>query len=141
MTPMRFVYDDGGRSASGYRGEAGDCVVRAASIVTRLPYLEVYSLARNLARQERRTVQGRSSPRNGIHKSTVHRLMTELGLTWTPTMFIGSGCTMHLRSSEIPKGRLIVSLSRHTSAVIDRVIHDTFDPSREGMRCVYGYWR
>lgn len=138
---MRFVYNDGGRSASGYRGEAGDCVVRAASIVTRLSYLEVYSLARNLSRQERRTVQGRSSPRNGIHKSTVRRLMTELGLTWIPTMFIGSGCTMHLRSSEIPKGRLIVSLSRHTSAVIDRVIHDTFDPSREGMRCVYGYWK
>jgi hypothetical protein len=24
--------------------------------------------------------------------------------------------------------------------VIDGVIHDTFDPSRGGTRCVYGYW-
>jgi hypothetical protein len=25
-------------------------------------------------------------------------------------------------------------------AVIDGVIHDTFNPSRGGSRCVYGYW-
>jgi hypothetical protein len=25
-------------------------------------------------------------------------------------------------------------------AVIDGVIHDTYDPSRDGKRCVYGYF-
>ncbi len=29
---------------------------------------------------------------------------------------------------------------RHYTAVIDGVINDTHDPSREGTRCVYGYW-
>jgi hypothetical protein len=32
-------------------------------------------------------------------------------------------------------------VSRHAVAVIDGVIHDTYDCSRGGKRCVYGYWR
>jgi hypothetical protein len=31
-------------------------------------------------------------------------------------------------------------VSKHYCAVIDGVIHDTSDPSRDGTRCVYGYW-
>ena len=34
--------DDGGRSAAGYKGKAGDCVVRSIAIVTNLPYQKVY---------------------------------------------------------------------------------------------------
>jgi hypothetical protein len=55
-------------------------------------------------------------------------------------MMIGTGCTVHLRSDELPGGRLIVALSRHWCAVIDGVIHDLYDCSRGGTRCVYGYW-
>lgn len=43
--------------------------------------------------------------------------------------------------AELPSGRLIVAVSRHLCAVIDGVIHDTFDPSRDGTRCVYGYFQ
>ncbi|MGA2164193.1 MAG: hypothetical protein ABSH36_06960, partial [Solirubrobacteraceae bacterium] len=56
-------------------------------------------------------------------------------------MKIGHGCTVHLHAEELPSGRLIVRLSRHMCAVIDGVIHDTHDPSRQGTRCVYGYWQ
>lgn len=56
-------------------------------------------------------------------------------------MGIGTGCRGHLREGELPNGRLIVSVSRHMVAVIDGVIYDTHDPSRDGTRCVYGYWR
>lgn len=63
------------------------------------------------------------------------------GWVWTPTMFIGSGCKVHLRGDELPAGRLIVSVSKHLVAVIDGVIHDTYDCSRNGTRCVYGYYR
>ena len=66
--------------------------------------------------------------------------MAELGFVWTPTMAIGQGCTVHLRADELPKGNLIVSVSSHFVAMIDGVIHDTHDPSRQGTRCVYGYW-
>jgi hypothetical protein len=56
-------------------------------------------------------------------------------------MQIGSGCRVHLRADELPGGRLVVALSRHSTEVIDGVIHDRHDCSREGTRCVYGYWR
>jgi hypothetical protein len=55
-------------------------------------------------------------------------------------MQIGSGCRVHLRADELTPGRLVVQLSRHLTAVIDGVVHDTHDPSRNGTRCVYGYW-
>jgi hypothetical protein len=44
-------------------------------------------------------------------------------------MQIGSGCTVHLRADELPSGRLVVSVSKHLTAVIDGVIHDAHDPS------------
>lgn len=50
------------------------------------------------------------------------------------------GCQAHLRLNEIPQGRVIVKVSKHLTAVIDGVIHDTHDPSRQGRRCVYGYY-
>jgi hypothetical protein len=55
-------------------------------------------------------------------------------------MRVGSGCRVHLRADELPPGRLIVRVSKHVAAVIDGVIHDTFDCSRGGTRCVYGYF-
>lgn len=66
--------------------------------------------------------------------------MEHLGWQWNPTMTIGSGCTIHLAEDELPKGRIVVSLSRHCAAVIDGVLHDTYDCSRDGNRCVYGYY-
>jgi hypothetical protein len=105
--------------------------------------------------------------------------MAELGFEWVSCMGftmvdgarVGTGCQVHLDENELPSGRLVVSLSRHMSAVIDGVIHDTYDPNDRGAtiypnsfpmdqlpkaarrmtngngwiydpkRCVYGYWR
>jgi hypothetical protein len=39
---MKWVYNDGGRKAAGYKGEARDCVVRAIAIATDQPYEVVY---------------------------------------------------------------------------------------------------
>jgi hypothetical protein len=35
---MKFQFSDGGRVAAGYKGSAGDCVVRSVAIATGLPY-------------------------------------------------------------------------------------------------------
>ena len=140
-TETTWRYDDGGRSEAGYRGLTGDCAVRSAAIVSGRPYQEVYDLVNKLAQRER--PQGRkkrSSAREGVHTVTMRRLMKELGLEWNPIMGVGTGTTVHLLASELPKGRLVVRLSRHFAAVIDGVIHDTYDPAREGTRAVYGYW-
>jgi hypothetical protein len=144
MSALPWTYDDGGRAVAGYRGEAGDCVCRAIAIATALPYQVVYDALNAAATRERpgsRRRRGRrSSARTGVFKATSHHYLEALGWRWTPTMQIGSGCTVHLRAGELPAGRLIVAVSKHVCAVIDGVLHDTHDPSRGGTRCVYGYY-
>ena len=138
----RWVYDDGGRKAAGFKGEAGDCVCRAISIATRMPYREVHDLIDKFAETEKmaKKQRRRSGADTGVYKPLIREIMASLGWTWVPTMFFGSGCRVHLKASELPRGRLVVNCSRHSVAVIDGVIHDTFDPSRGGTRAVYGYY-
>lgn len=140
---IRYEYDDGGRAAAGYRGETGDCAARAVAIASGLPYQEIYDRINALAKRERTGKRKRtvSNARTGVHRVTMHRLMAELGATWTPTMTIGSGTTVHVRADELPAtGRLVLNLSRHFAAVVDGVLRDNHDCSRGGTRCVYGYW-
>jgi hypothetical protein len=145
MERITFVQDDGGRAAAGFKGSAGDCVCRAVAIASECPYDEVYQrLAHGTSRQRssRRTGKQPRSARNGINTSRkwFREYMEALGFRWVPTMQIGGGCKVHLRADELPTGRLVVMLSGHACAVIDGVIHDTYDPSRNGTRCVYGYY-
>lgn len=139
--PMPVVITDGGRRAAGYRGDTGDCVTRAIAIATAFSYAEAYAIVNATAQLERpRNGRRRSSARTGVHKRTTRRVMAAMGWVWHPTMTIGSGCTTHLAVGELPPGRLIVSVSRHIVAVIDGTVFDTYDPTRGGTRCVYGYW-
>lgn len=135
-----WIYNDGGRREAGYKGSADDCVTRAIAIATGQPYLTVYDDLFALIRNDRRRKKG-NTPRSGVSDRIWKPYLTSLGWQWTPTMRIGSGCTVHLRADELPSGRLVVACSRHLVAVIDGVIHDTGDPSRDGTRCVYGYFR
>lgn len=152
---MPYLFNDGGRSAAGYRGPARDCVARSIAIAANLPYAEVYvALAAGTGAQ--RASRGRrraASARNGIstNRKWFKEYMRSLGFEWIPTMGVGTGCTVRLLEGELPRGRLVVSLSRHYTAVIDGVIHDTSDPTRAtchtiagvqslSHRCVYGYW-
>lgn len=140
---LHFKYDDGGRVAEGFRGEAGDCVTRSIAIVTGKPYKEVYDALNQLAQEHERRgkrKQGISSSRTGVYRTTYQRYLISLGYAWVPTMHIGSGCTTHLRFGELPEGRLVVAVSKHLTAVVDGTIHDTYNPDRNGNRCVYGYF-
>jgi hypothetical protein len=138
---MKFVYDDGGRAAAGYKGRAGDCVVRAIAIACQKPYQEVYDAINLVARSESNDgSRKRSSARTGVSRITYEKYLKQLGWVWVPTMSIGSGCRVHLKVEELPAGRLVVRLSRHLCAVVDGVIHDIYKPDRQGIRCVYGYF-
>lgn len=141
-TLLTFNYNDGGRSETGYKGPAGDCVTRAIAIVTQQPYQVVYDALNQYATREHtgKRKRGKSNARTGVYKYTYRKYLRTLGWKWIPTMFIGTGCKMHLIGGELPKGRLIVTVSKHITTVIDGVINDTFNPSREGTRCVYGYF-
>src|SRR5262245_44573251 len=132
---MKWIYNDGGRKAAGFNGQdkARDCVARAVAIASGRPYLEVYNrLADGNAtqrvtkslRKDRARVRSAS---NGINvgRKWFKEYMRELGFEWVPTMRIGSGCRVHLHDQELPGGRLVVSVSKHYTAVIEREIHDT----------------
>lgn len=137
-----FVHDDGGRKAAGFRGETSDCVTRSIAIATGRPYQEVYDALNSQRDGMRQTKRVRgSSARSGVNRKVYDRYLAALGWKFVPCMAIGSGCKVHLRADELPSGRIICRLSRHLCAVIDGVIHDTFDCSRDGTRCVYGYYR
>lgn len=135
---MDFLYNDGGRGAAGFRGGAGDCVARAVAIASGLPYRKVYdALAAGNASQRRGKAgksSGKRSARSGIHttRKWFKDYMRSLGFEWVPCMGIGTGCTVHLHDGELPAGRLVVAVSKHLTAVLDGVIHDTFNPQRDG---------
>lgn len=130
-TMVRFQYNDGGCHKY-FKGRVGDCVVRAFAIATNIDYKEVYNMAKFLCGKG-------DSPRNGMDKRNTRKLAEQLGFKWHPCMKIGTGCTTHLVAEELPKGNIVCSCSGHV-AVINGVINDTYDSTRNGKRCVYGYW-
>jgi hypothetical protein len=146
---LKLKVNDGGRAAAGYKGQAGDCVVRSIAIVTDLPYQKIYNDLfkanaeyRNTSRTKlaKSLKQKNDSPRSGTHRVVLKKYLAQLGFKWTPTMFVGQGCKVHLKKEELPSGTLLVSCSKHITVVKDGVLHDTHDCSRNGTRCVYGYW-
>lgn len=147
MTNENYKYDDGGRKAAGFKGTSGDCVCRAIAIATGIPYQHVYDRLAKGNETQRKTKRshrhtGKRTAQHGIStkRKWFKDYMIELGFEWVATMGIGTGCKMHLCKEELPVGILVVSVSRHMTCVIDGIIHDTYDPSRGGTRCVYGYW-
>jgi hypothetical protein len=153
-----WVYDDGGRAAAGYKGNTGDCVVRAIAIAAELPYEEVYEALYQRTQKLRLKRERNKSPRLGVLPKVFRPYLESMGWEFVPTMglkrgarvegsnppryaWIGTGCRVHLRPEELPSGRLICSVSGHLVAVIDGVARDTYDPTREGTRCVYGYFQ
>lgn len=137
---MAWVYDDGGRFAAGYRGRTKDCAVRAIAIATQRPYREVAEGLSALGARERRKGGKKGSPSNGFRYRTIRKYLDAMGWVWHPAMGIGTGCTVHLRASELPSGRIIINVSKHITCMVDGLVHDTHNPRRGGTRCVYGYW-
>ena len=146
---LGFQMNDGGRAEAGFKGGAGDCVVRSIAIAAGLPYMQVYedlkaanaayADSRNDKLARRLNVKG-SSPRNGNHRNVFHGYILGHGFEWVATMKIGAGCRVHLRADELPTGTLIVKVSKHLTTIVNGVIQDTHNPSRAGTRCVYGYY-
>lgn len=132
MKRLAFNENDGGRAAYFTATGVGDCVTRAVAIATGKDYKQVYDEITKLLGY---------TPRNGVRHSHTKKVMAHFGGQWVPLMKIGSGCKNHLCADEIPMyGRIVCNVSKHVTAVIDGVLNDTYDCSRDGQRCVYGYW-
>jgi hypothetical protein len=128
---MEFFWNDGGRSACGFVGLAGDCVTRSIAIATGLVYRDVYNQlgAASLA-----------TPRNGVRTDIAAKFLEDRQWRRTeisPTSYV---------PSLLPAGAVIVHLAKHDgrcshfSALIDQVVHDTWDPSDDDDYCAYAYW-
>ena len=124
---LKFKYNNGGSKFK----ERRDCVIRSIAIATNQDYMKILNDFKSLMKEP---------PYKGVPKKIYKKYLKDIKWRWVPTMFIGSGCKVHMNEKELPKGTLILSTSRHLTCVIDHVINDTYDPSREGKRCVYGYW-
>lgn len=110
---MKFVKDDGGQAAAGHTKEVNDCVCRAIAIATERPYQEIWDRLRQLFGKH-----GIIKP-CGVVDFVENELMDSLGWTWVPDS------RAHLVREELPLGRLVVGIYKHSVAVIDGVMHDT----------------
>ena len=147
---LDFQFNDGGRKFAGYKGFTGDCVCRATAIATGISYQTLYDELTVRTKEWRINSNSRQaylakpkddSPRQGVPMKVLRTYLKDHGWTWVPKMFIGSGCKFHLRQGELPINKaLIVQVSGHITAVINGVLNDTYDCSRNATRCVYGYY-
>jgi hypothetical protein len=132
-------WHDGGRKDSGFKGAAkGDCFTRAVAIVTGRPYREIYREVEAMGKAEwpyRMSIKRRSSARNGVYMVTMDPYMSSIGWQWVPVH------GMHLRPDELPEGRIIAATDDHVAAVIDGVVWDIGEPTRDGTVVIDGYWK
>lgn len=131
-----FIQNDGGRAEAGYKGRANDCVVRAVAIAGQLPYKQVY---RQMNVYLYSYAHGRTA-RQAVPRFIIEKFMKMLGWKYVPAKQYGKHSNMHLNAKELPAGRIIADMDGHVSAVIDGVIHDTWDASNGGETPVLGYW-
>jgi hypothetical protein len=145
----RWVRSDGGRRAAGHC-HLNDCVIRAIAVATEKPYHEVHgALAAATIRYVKtsrsrvagwikRSRGGRGlDPSHGSYDAIYRPYLASLGWRFVSTK---NNRKVRLRADELPPGRLIVRVHRHLVAVIDGVIHDTFNSGQAGRRPVIGYY-
>ena len=147
-----FMYNDGGRSDY-FKGKTGDCVTRAITISleknalgTPKNYKQIYNdlwafqkqyaLENNtlLAKQlrERKTF----SVRRGVSSSIMHLYLKSLNYDFYPEPL-----TNEILKSE---DNLILMFKKHTSAIINGVVNDDYNPfedNRRALKKMYGYYK
>jgi hypothetical protein len=128
---MEFIWNDGGRAASGFVGLTGDCVTRAIAIATGVSYRDVY---------EQLGKRCQKSPRKGIETIYAADYLNERG--WQRH----DGGELPFTAQNLPKGVVIAHVcdshgrSNHFCTVIDHVVYDTWNPADDSDYIVNGFW-
>ena len=130
-----YEYNDGGRKAAGYKGEAGDCVARAISILMtngvptaesyRAAYSTVadYEVTRRVKRGKRVARVARTA-RNG---SDILSKPAQLAAMGIQKVALGKGARPTWTEAYRTYGNCIVSTAKHVAAIVNGRLMDTHD--------------
>lgn len=161
-----FVMNDGGRALTSRMGTTGDCVVRAIAIALAQPYDEVFRelasqhkwleatrladdgwsqlvfepymsqqghKAKKGSRPHGREINPEEFP-NGLSWLVYDPYLRKHGYHWKAApKVIGRRAV----AADLPMGRLIANQEHHLVAVVNGVVHDTWDSRNDP---VYGYY-
>lgn len=96
-----------------------------------MPYVEARKLIKECAKLG---LAGNAAISRGVYVADFSFALKHLGWTWRKaSVFRGRKA----RASDLPSGRLIARMANHYAAVVDGVVHDSWDSS---LKMVYGYW-
>ena len=154
---LDFRFHDGGRS-NYFKGEAGDCVVRAIAIATNTDYKVVYDelfqinkdyVAKKntkLSKQMKsRANQKGGTPRNGNYKKIYHDYLINKGWKWVSLRKFGSKERTKLDQLTHLKN-IIVAVNKHLMCMKDGIVYDTWDSrwsywfEKKSARTANGYY-
>ena len=132
---IEYIYDDGGRKAAGYKGDTGDCAVRAIAIAADADYQHVYKAmcdamqehgyvaSGNAYRQKRK--DGGKRKRGQLNgKQVQQEVMAQFGFR---KVTLGAGERPTYTEAHARYGNCIVSTTRHVCALKGGALRDTFD--------------
>jgi len=154
---LEFSYNDGGRS-NYFKGDAGDCVVRAIAIATDTDYKVIYDTLyqankdyldkknTKLSKQMKsRTREKGGSPRNGNYKKIYQDYLLNNG--WRYVSLRKFGSKERVKLDELTHlGTILVNINRHMMCMKNGTIHDTWDSrfsyweERKAIRTANGYY-
>ena len=154
---LNFIYSDGGRS-NYFKGEAGDCVVRAISIATEIDYKVIYDKLFDLNKDyiakkntklskqmKSRTREKGGSPRSGNYKKIYHDYLLNNNWRWVSLRKFGS--KERTKLDELTnKGNIIVAVNRHLMCMKNGTVYDTWDSrwsywfEKKSVRTANGYY-
>ena len=122
---MKYTFNNGGRNEH-YKGLTGDCVTRAITIATKLPYDVVYDSLFHIAKHWKgnyklaKRIRLNPSPRNGCYCEVGSDFLKAINLEEVRKK-------LKINDQMFYKGRYVVKVRKHWIAIIDGVIHDTWD--------------
>lgn len=113
------------------KSKKGDCVIRAFSIAADLTWLQAFDVLVENARKTYNVPNGQQNYEQvftawGFTISSIKAVKGEKRMT------VEGFCKSH------PKGRYIVSVANHLTAVVDSVCYDTWNPAN---KCVYKVYK
>lgn len=124
-----MLLDDSGRSKSTRPKQKNDCTVRAIALVRGMGYDEAYDL---MAEEGRKCSKGFDIVK-WLKKQSWAKKMAFPAVKGERRMNPAKFCETY------KEGKYICRVSKHVFAVIDGVVHDTFESRPD--RCIYTAWK